>query len=367
MEYPDEYNPFFHVEQGFWCQKDVFSQGFLGSASRIYIEFGGTYTPAVASDIGKTVKDDGVYSGVLVGYWNSETDYLHLPTSVDPSDPTAPTWWLVGYYPIASGSTITIPSGIGGGVTNAGWATQPGGGAVMVGHGLTGPDDPPKTVLSSSALGFNRYHFVDIEGNLADTAVKDAQIDIISGRALVVGSDTTDASGDCTVTFPEEFDAAPKVFLQAVDADGKGITIDVISKSTTQFVVKARSAGTHKHKIGQAAATADWTMAISNAGDHYHGFGMENGGAAVDLAHSHTLAETLSYVGGNTGDGGAHGHTLTNKAPWARGINLRDIDGVAVEAGATMMTSEKAAVDLYTEETTAVGVEADFDWLAIPA
>jgi len=334
-----------------------------------------------------------------------------LPTSVDPSDPTAPTWWLVGYYPIASGSTITIPSGIGGGVTNAGWATQPGGGAVMVGHGLTGPDDPPKTVLSSSALGFNRYHFVDIEGNLADTAVKDAQIDIISGRALVVGSDTTDASGDCTVTFPEEFDAAPKVFLQAVDADGKGITIDVISKSTTQFVVKARSAGTHKHKIGQAAATADWTMAISNAGDHYHGFGIENGGAAVDLAHSHTLAETLSYVGGNTGDGGdpyyptvhyhgfgienggaavdlahshtlaetlsyvggntgdggAHGHTLTNKAPWARGINLRDIDGVAVEAGATMMTSEKAAVDLYTEETTAVGVEADFDWLAIPA
>jgi len=173
MEYPDEYNPVFHVEQDFWCQKDVFSQGFLGSASRIYIEFGGTYTPAVASDIGKTVKDDGVYSGVLVGYWNSETDYLHLPTSVDPSDPTAPTWWLVGYYPIASGSTITIPSGTGGGVTNAGWQTQTGGGAVMIGHGLNSSDDPPQIILSSSELGFDRLYINNVLGNVADIAVKD--------------------------------------------------------------------------------------------------------------------------------------------------------------------------------------------------
>lgn len=355
MAYPDEYNPFFHVEQGFWCQKDVFSQGFLGSASRIYIEFGGTYTPAVTSDIGKTVKDDGVYSGVLVGYWNSETDYLHLPTSVDPSDPTAPTWWLVGYYPIASGSTMTIPSGTGGGVTNAGWATQPGGGAVMVGHGLTAVDDPPKMVLSSSALGFDTFWFVDIEGNLANIKVKDIACDTINGAAVPTGitekgSDTTDGSGDCTVTFDEEFDDVPLVFLQGRDAAAKGIVLDIVSKSTTQFVVKARkvtgvafvgagstssdSAGTPSGSISNTIVSLSYQLSYvggyttgvqGGSGDtHYHGFT----NAAVDLAHDHP----------------AHDHTFTGDA---------------------LATHYHSVTTAGTMNATALA--ANFDWLAIPA
>jgi len=311
MAYPDEYNPFFHIEQGFWCQKDVFSQGFLGSASRIYITFGGTYTPAVPEDIGRTVKDDGVYSGTLVGYWNSETDYLNLPTSVDPEDPTAPTWWLVGYYPIASGSTITIPSGTGGGVTNADWATQPGGGAVMVSHGLTGPDDPPKTILSSAFLGFDRYHFVDIESNLVDIAVRDIELTTINGAPpggeIVSGANTTDANGDRTVTFDEEFDNVPKVLPSVIDAAGRMITIVVVSKSTTQFVVKAKILETHKHKIGAigasgAGATHSHTINTENQSQTS---GPDMPGGTEDVAgpiHSHTVQ--AHNHGGSTGTGG---------------------------------------------------------------
>ena len=515
MAYPDEYNPFFHVAQGFWCQKDVFSQGFLGSASRIYIEFGGTYTPAVAADIGRTVKDDGVYSGVLVGYWNSETDYLNLPTSVDPSDPTAPTWWLVGYYPILSGSTMTIPSGTGGGVTNAEWDTQPGGGAVMIGHGLTAVDDPPKIVLSSSELGFDRLYIHDVGGDLANLAVKDIELTTINGSPpggiIVSGSNTTDANGNRTVTFDEEFDEIPRVFPSVVDASGRMITIVVTAKSTTQFTVKTKLLDSHKHKTGQAAATTPWTMVVANESAHTHPIGSHkheigtkgasvegiiydtsytntlhqhsfsagfttssvsagtpsgsignnglhdhciggttgpvygqidpygghvhsSGGCGVeettqDGTHNHTFSGnamsghshtgsvsgttgsggsnhkhtlqittwsnpfslrdsdgTLRTIGaalvnvetagfsfytsassGDTGAGSSHSHTLTDKPPYVRGINLRDIDGEAYPIGSTLVETTKTATDLYTESTTAVGVAVDFDWVAIPA
>jgi len=360
MAYPDEYNPFFHVEQGFWCQKDVFSQGFLGSASRIYIEFGGTYTPAVTSDIGKTVKDDGVYSGVLVGYWNSETDYLHLPTSVDPSDPTAPTWWLVGYYPIASGSTMTIPSGTGGGVTNAGWATQPGGGAVMVGHGLTAVDDPPKMILSSSLLGFDTFWFVDIEDNLANIKVKDIECDTINGISPAVitkGSDVTDASGNCTVIFDDEFDEIPYVWLQGLDAAGKGLVIDVVSRSTTQFVVKARkvtsvpwsdSGDTGNSGVGAPSAT---TTVVTDVVD-------DNPGAG----YGHIIG---GYTGDNVGDGDPHYHGFgTEHGGSATSIHVEDTDTVASDDHGHGLHSHTVDVGGVTNAPV---LAADFLWFAIPA
>jgi len=493
MAFPDEYNPFFHVEQGLWCQKDILSQGFLGSASRIYIEFGGTYTPAVASDIGKTVKDDDVYCGTLVGYWNSAEDYLNLPSSVDPEDPTSPTWWLIGYYPIASGSTITIPSGTGGGVTNADWATQPGGGANMCGHGLNGIDDPPKMVLSSAFLGFDRYYYVDIEGNLVNIGVKDIECETINGGSIggitEKGSDSTDGSGDCTVTFDEEFDEVPLVQITPFDASGRMIAIVVTAKSTTEFTVKAKLLETHKHKVGQASATgtpphfaiSDVSAgtpsgSISNESAHTHGIATENqsqtsgvnmpggtetvpstihthvvgttlsinattvslgyqlsfvggyttgvqGGsgcgecdhyhgftnAAVDLAHSHGSHGHTGSGSGSTGypsgtvdvassghshtvqahnHGGVtysnsghshtftgnalatHGHTLTYSPSgtiYVRNVNLRNEAGDAYGIGATLENEAKTAVDLYTESTAAVGVEVNFDYLAIPA
>lgn len=68
------------------------------------ITFGGTYTNAVAGDIGKTVTDDSVDFGTLIHY-----------------DNTAKKWWVrTGSATIAaSGSTMAITSGTGTGVSNA--------------------------------------------------------------------------------------------------------------------------------------------------------------------------------------------------------------------------------------------------------
>ena len=317
MAFPAVYNPFFHVEQGCWFQKDVFSQGFLGCTSRIVIEFGGTYTPAVEADIGKTVKDDAVYCGTLVGYWNSATDYKNLPTSVAPGDPTAPTWWLVAYYPIASGSTMTIPSGTGGGITNLIWTTQPGGGAIMCGHGLTGVADPPKMVLSSSALGFDRFHFVDIADALADIAVKDIELTSVNGAPFsggMVGERgfaTTEANGLDTITFAAEFDDIPHVHIQPIDATGRPISIVVTEITTTTFSIKAMittrgtTSGGSAHLHGAAGTTGAGSQhRHSTAGTTGSGSAHTHTIGGADGAHPHTPGNESSHthaVGGTTG------------------------------------------------------------------
>lgn len=60
------------------------------------------YTNAVASDIGKTVKDDGVDTGPLLAYNN-----------------TTRKWWIRYSSTIANGSAITITSGTGAGTASA--------------------------------------------------------------------------------------------------------------------------------------------------------------------------------------------------------------------------------------------------------
>lgn len=68
------------------------------------VTFGGTYTDAVAGDIGKTVTDDGGDFGTLIHY-----------------DNTLKKWWVrTGSATVAaSGSTMAITSGTGTGVTDA--------------------------------------------------------------------------------------------------------------------------------------------------------------------------------------------------------------------------------------------------------
>jgi hypothetical protein len=72
---------------------------------------------------------------------------------------------------------------------------------------------------------------------------------------MQAGVATTNASGDATVTFPTPFESAPYVLLQSLDTEAKGIVLDIVSRSTTQVVVKARKAtgitsgagGVHQH------------------------------------------------------------------------------------------------------------------------
>ncbi|MFZ7138933.1 MAG: hypothetical protein ACOWW1_11025, partial [archaeon] len=222
-------------------------------------------------------------------------------------------------------------------------------GAVFFGHGLQHGMEPPKIVLQDYPSGFDTLHIFGLVGldqvlanikcsnafadkiqinPVADNPVLEFRTDdaeriflghngtntylssrsgdlylgssdtnttIVEGDLEVTGTistgtqkgnNTTDANGDCTVNFGESFDSAPLVFVQSRDSSGRGVRFDVTSKSTSSFTVKATVLpADHKHKIGQALATVNWTMGIDNAtGAHKHGF---DGVAAVDLAHSH--------------------------------------------------------------------------------
>ncbi|MFZ7137667.1 MAG: hypothetical protein ACOWW1_04540 [archaeon] len=168
------------------------------------------------------------------------------------------------------------------------------------------PQNPSPTTGLGLGTANVPFKWVDAEHLFADTlnGLTDVDLNITpnAGRKVVIngdlqvtggistgtqkGSNTTDANGDSTVNFGESFGSTPLVFVQSRDSTGRGVRFDVTSKSTTSFTVKATVLpANHKHKIGQALATVNWTMGIDNAtGAHKHGF---DGFAAVDLAHSH--------------------------------------------------------------------------------
>ena len=167
----------------------------------------------------------------------------------------------------------------------------------------------------------NDDDYIDLDPNCYTTGVKDK------------GSSTTAADGTKTISFNETFASTPYVICQPIDASGRNISLVITAKSNTQFSIKVNVLPpTHKHKIGQAAATAEWTMEVAedgthdhgfpgtaavdiahNHGDHSHGF---PGTAAVDIDHTHTLGETLKDVGGTTGN-----------ATISLGSTLKDVGG----------------------------------------
>ena len=148
-------------------------------------------------------------------------------------------------------------------------------------------------------------------------------IDKIKNTELQKGSDTTNAAGDVTVTFPNAFAVAPLVFLQGVDAGSKGIVLDVVSKSTTQVVVKARqvtgiTSGTepvHSHSFSDG-----FTVSAVSAGtpsgtvtNHRHSFSdgftvsSESAGTPSGTVsnHRHSFSDSFNtaYVSAGTPSG----------------------------------------------------------------
>lgn len=157
-------------------------------------------------------------------------------------------------------------------------------------------------------------------------------IDKIKNTELQKGSDTTNAAGDVTVTFPNAFAVAPLVFLQGVDAGAKGIVLDVVSKSTTQVVVKARqvtgiTSGTepvHSHSFSDG-----FTVSAVSAGtpsgtvtNHRHSFSdgftvsSESAGTPSGTVsnHRHSFSDSFNtaYVSAGTPSGSVSSHNHTN-------------------------------------------------------
>lgn len=142
-------NPILKIGQGMLAFKDLQCLGFLASVSKTEIPLSSTgYINCVPSDIGKQVRDDGVTIPdlVLADYDNIGSPPLYTKR-----------WWLSGSTSVASGSAMTIVNGTGGGTSSAASSVY-GGGAIRIGHGLTGATDPPKISLMDSAQGYDTLY-----------------------------------------------------------------------------------------------------------------------------------------------------------------------------------------------------------------
>lgn len=197
---------------------------------------------------------------------------------------------------------------------------------------------------------------------------------------LQVGSGTTDASGDASVTFPKPYSSAPKVFLQGVDASSRGIVLDVVSKTATGFTVKARKVtglptgsalkGMHYHTA--SAVTGIPTSTGSALGSHSHtvdphnhsigspsttsvlvGMHYHHGAVAAKYDHKHEVAHIVDSVSWTDptarddydfyySDGSACHHVYTGSS--AVGI-VGDLYTL------TPTATQDVVTDLYTEST----------------
>jgi hypothetical protein len=227
------------------------------------------------------------------------------------------------------------------------------------------------------------------------------------------GSGTTDINGDATITFPAAFNSTPLIFLQGRDAGARGIVLDVVSKSTTQFVVKARkvtgitsgTSGSHTHTFtpsgsissvsagtpsGSISSVSDHTHSnpnTSTTGAHTHSNPNTSGPSAVtgipvfsDIGtcpsgHSNCTVtsrqinmptETHYHQQGATGSAGDHYHTIG--ATGAAGGHSHTFTGSALPTHNHEFTGTQGDTDSsgdHSHTVDAPNLSVDFDWLAI--
>jgi hypothetical protein len=146
--------PILRIDQGILAFKDLSSLGYLATNSKTEIAFTSTYTACDPSDIGKQVKINGapIPNLVLAGY-NNTADANGRKK-----------WWLSGSTSVPSGSQMTIDGGTGAGTSSLDSMVY-GGGAIKIGHGLTGPTDPPKISLMDSEQGYDTLNIRKTDGN----------------------------------------------------------------------------------------------------------------------------------------------------------------------------------------------------------
>jgi len=222
--------PILRIDQGLWVYKDLFSLGYLASASKtdIPIQSGG-YTPCVPSDIGKQVRDDGVIIPDVV------------LASYDNSDPPNRKWFLTGPTSVASGSAMTVVNGTGAG-TSSGASSVYGGGAIMIGHGLTGSTDPAKIILMDSAQGYDTLFLKKRDGTAAKLNVGKLEIQSTNNVFAITAGDngvnqdtyivpqnpSQGGLGLGTSTYPFKWVDATYVFTNAITSlSGGAISISV--------------------------------------------------------------------------------------------------------------------------------------------
>lgn len=185
------------------------------------------------------------------------------------------------------------------------------------------------------------------------------------------GSDTTDGGGDATVTFPVEFAAPPLVFLQGVDAGAKGIVLDVVSKTTTQAVVKARKvtgitsgAGTaHSHSFSDSFNTS-YISAGTPAGS------IGNDDSSKETGFLIVTTEPLwasAHEGGENDDPFSAVINTSASHSFLYGNHIHVFSGNALDThrhtGSVSGTTGNESA--HTHGVAAPALAIDFDWLAV--
>ncbi len=168
------------------------------------------------------------------------------------------------------------------------------------------PDGADKTVgLGSQGTEPHSFAFVNTDRLYVNEFRRLSDGALWSFTNIKKGTAITDANGECVVNFDSAFTATPVVTVTPQDAAGGSYSVAIKAKSTSSFTVKiTKITGDHKHYVGQAAATTDWTLGVSSVGDHSHTF---SGGS-----HTHMIG-TISATAGWTmgiGSGGSHNHTV---------------------------------------------------------
>jgi hypothetical protein len=149
--FPSE-DPILRIDRGILAMKDLSALGYLSSVSKTVILMPWSpYTNCVPSDIGKRVKKNGEFIPNVV-----LADY-------DNSNPPNRKWVLSGSASVNSGAELTIDNGTGAGTASSSSSTY-GGGAIKIGHGLTGETDPPKISLMDSDQGYHTLHIKMADG-----------------------------------------------------------------------------------------------------------------------------------------------------------------------------------------------------------
>lgn len=208
---------------------------------------------------------------------------------------------------------------------------------------------------------------------------------------LQKGSDSTDANGNATVNFPTVYATTPFVFLQGVDAGAKGIVLDVVSKSTTQFVVKARkvtgitsgSGSAHSHSFSDSFTTSSVSAGtpsgtISEVAAHAHSVSITSGTPSATVGvylpvykmcgTGHSLCQHDYFaldkwvgsemhthsVSGLTGSAGGHNHTFTGNA-------------LPTHYHSGSVSGTTGSESSHTHGVNAPVLAIDFDWLAVKA
>ena len=357
--FPLVYNPFLDISEGIICHKDVFTYGFVGSASPLNATGGGCIqVGARFEDLQdppriNLTQGDGVLaitngSTISSGVWNLDavlaglkcnTIYADNLKKVN-GDAWAFTWdgGLVNNDITITKAAPVLELKSTAGNSELRFSTN---GTNLIklyqsqsvsnhlrldadfvcDHALgcntflvsVATGTAPITTVSTSLCTHLNADLLDgchanqIDADKLDGYHASEIIAAASASGIQRGSSSTNASGVATVNFASAFGGTPSITVTPVDASGRSISIVITAQSYTGFSVKATTIASHSHSVsGGTDSAGSHSHSVSggtdSAGSHDHA--VQGSTNYHDVAHGHGFTGTISDAVGHT-------HTVT--------------------------------------------------------